>query len=32
MPDTKIWCWGDSEANDMREAVHRYIKAVYYDK
>ena len=32
MPDTKIWCWGDSVANDMREAVHRYIKAVYYDK
>jgi len=32
MPDTKIWCWGDSMGNGMREGVHRYIKAVYYDK
>lgn len=32
MPDTKIWCWGDSTGNKMREGVHRYIKAVYYDK
>ena len=32
MPDTKIWCWGDSTGNEMREGVHRYIKTVYYDK
>jgi hypothetical protein len=32
MPETKTWCWGDSTGNQLREGVHRYIKAVYYDK
>jgi hypothetical protein len=32
MPETKTWCWGDSLGNTLREGVHRYIKAVYYDK
>ena len=32
MPSTKTWCWGDSTGNQLREGVHRYVKAVYYDK
>jgi hypothetical protein len=32
MLETKTWCWGDSLDNTLREGVHRYIKAVYYDK
>jgi hypothetical protein len=32
MPTTKTWCWGDATGNQLREGVHRYIKAVYYDK
>jgi hypothetical protein len=25
------WCWGDAEGNTLREGVHRYVKAVYFD-
>jgi len=32
MPEAKTWCWGDSLGNTLHEGVHRYIKAVYYDK
>jgi hypothetical protein len=32
MPTTKTWCWGDETGNQLREGVHRYVKAVYYDK
>ena len=31
MPETNTWCWGDVEGNTLREGVHRYIKAVYFD-
>ena len=32
MPTPKTWCWGDRTGNQLREGVHRYVKAVYYDK
>jgi hypothetical protein len=31
MPTTKMWCWGDTMGNQLRD-LHRYVKAVYYDK
>jgi hypothetical protein len=31
MPETNTWCWGDAEGNTLREGVHRYVKAVYFD-
>jgi hypothetical protein len=31
MPETNTWCWGDAEGNILRESVHRYVKAVYFD-
>jgi hypothetical protein len=32
MPTSKTWCWGDGTGSQLREGVHRYVKAVYYDK
>lgn len=32
MPQTNTWCWGDNEGNKLREGVHKYIKALYYDQ
>ncbi len=32
MPTTKTWGWGDTTGNQLREGLHRYVKAVYYDK
>ncbi len=31
MPETNTWYWGDAEGNTLREGVHRYVKAVYFD-
>ncbi len=31
MLETNTWCWGDAEGNTLREGVHRYVKAVYFD-
>ena len=31
MPETNTWCWGDAEGNTLKEGVHRYVKAVYFD-
>ena len=31
MPDSNTWCWGDAEGNTLKEGVHRYVKAVYFD-
>jgi hypothetical protein len=30
-PDSNTWCWGDDEGNTLKEGVHRYVKAVYFD-
>ena len=32
MPTSKTWCWGDGTGSQLREGVHRYVKAVYHDK
>jgi hypothetical protein len=31
MPDSNTWCWGDAEGNILKEGVHRYVKAVYFN-